>query len=92
MPAVREHPARALALIYHDPAFAGAFSLYWTPEGLLHQNVGTWGQIGYRGGATRNPIRVAQKDLFAVPRVAEATLGFVDSTALRLSRKLYSII
>jgi len=39
MPAVREHPARALTLIYHDPAFAGAFSLYWTPEGLLDQSV-----------------------------------------------------
>ncbi len=47
MPAVREDPARALALIYHDPAFAGAFSLYWTPESLLHQNVAACGYVGY---------------------------------------------
>jgi hypothetical protein len=61
MPAVREDPARALALIYHDPAFAGGFSLYWIPEGLLHQKVGTYGQVGYSGEGYRNPVRVAHK-------------------------------
>jgi len=34
LPAVREHPARTLRSIYHDPALAIAFSLYWILDSL----------------------------------------------------------